>query len=209
MDYLEIDTLQTPLFEDFSLSEGTTNEVEIWLSHLNGTEEESAHKTLTLTNAYKAQHAVRLTIMTYNMPEEITWQLFDSAGEVVDEGGPYTESRKKQVHDLAIDSDDCYTLVFYDAGDNGITGETGRGYYLLHEVNAEGKTRLLVQADYKEATHEVHFSVTGAASVGLDTVEMDGEEAECYDLQGRKIQEQGRGVYLLRQSEQTKKVILK
>ena len=215
LDYLEIATLQSPLFEDFTLSDDKTNEVEIWLSHLNGTDEETPHTTLTLTNAYKAQHAVRLTIMTDNMPEEITWQLLNSAGDVVDDGGPYTEARKKQVHDLAIDSDDCYTLVFYDAGDNGITGENGRGYYMLHEVNAEGKTRLLVQADYKGASHEVHFSVTEASFSGIESIREEGSgmasaaEERLYDMQGRPVREQGRGVVIVQGVEQTKKLVVK
>ena len=95
LEYLEIDTLATPMFEDFNLVDEGLNEVELWLSDLNGTESESIHRTLTLSNAHKAQHSVRLTLMTDNKPEEITWKLYDSAGEVVDEGGPYTEARKK------------------------------------------------------------------------------------------------------------------
>ena len=187
LDYLEIDTLHTPAFTDFTLADGTANEVELWLSDINGTTAESVHKTLTIANAYKAQNAVRLTIMTDNAPEEITWTLLDSAGEVVAEGGPYTEARKKQVTDLPIGYDDCYMLRFSDSGGNGITGDNGRGYYMLHEVDANGKTRLLVQDTYTTADHTVSFSVENTVSVGLQSVATDSQQAAqpAYDLQGR------------------------
>lgn len=195
---LAIDTLQTPDFTDFELSTtSATNEVELWLSQLNGSQEESAHAHLTLTNAYAAQHAVRLTVMTDNRPEEITWKVYDSAGDVVCEGGPYTESRKRQVADLPLTSDDCYTLVFTDAGADGITGANGRGYYMLHEVTADGKTRLLTQADYATATHTVYFSLSGTGTPeGIATAhgampQADHTEQAAYTPDGRKATQQG------------------
>ena len=168
LDYLEIDTLHTPAFTDFTLADGKVNEVEIWLSDLNGTEEESVHKAFTMTNAYHGQNAIRLTIMTDNAPEEITWEVSNSAGDVVCKGGPYTEARKKQVIDLPLHFDDCYKLTFKDDGGNGINGENGRGYFMLHEVSAEGKTRLLVQDTYTTATHIVAFSLDNAARLKGD-----------------------------------------
>jgi len=167
LDYLEVDTLHTPAFTDFTLADGKVNEVELWLSALNGTQEESVHKRFTLANAYRAQNAVRLTVMTDNAPEEITWKVLNSAGDVVAEDGPYAEARKKQVIDLPLYADDCYTLTFADAGGNGITGDNGRGYFMLHEVSAEGKTRLLVQDTYTTATHSVAFSLENSLPVGI------------------------------------------
>ena len=197
LSYLDITTLHTPLFTDFTLSEATDNQVEIWLSDLNGGTEESTHKTLAIRNAYRAQNAVRLTIMTDNAPEEISWQVSNSAGEVVCEGGPYTEKRKKQVIDLDLSVDDCYTLTFSDAGGNGITGENGRGYYMLHEVDADGKTRLLVQADYTGATHEVYFSLQNASSTGVSRLaDSPADQGRRYDLQGRKRTVEQEGLYI-------------
>lgn len=197
LEYLDIATLHTPLFSDFTLTDGTLNEVEIWISDLNGSSEESLHKTLTLANAHKAQNAVRLTLMTDNAPEEITWKVYNSAGDEVCAGGPYTEKRKKQVVDLPLSEDDCYRLEFEDTGGNGITGENGRGYYMLHEVNAEGQTRLLVQADYTGATHNVFFSLQNASLTGIQPVTATQDESgQLYDLQGRKVSQPLRGIYI-------------
>ncbi len=197
LPYLGIAAIHTPAFTDFTLADGSSNEVEIWLSDLNGGTEESLHKTLQIANAYQARHAVRLTLMTDNAPEEITWKVYNSADDVVGQGGPYTEKRKKQVIDLPLTTDDCYRLEFEDAGGDGITGANGRGYYMLHEVSADGATRLLVQADYDGALHQVFFSLSEASSVGItDVVPDKAPEGTYHDLQGRRVSPV-RGIFIV------------
>ena len=196
VDYLGIVTLRIPTFEGFTLSSSGNNEVELWLSDLNGTTEESVHKHLTFSNAYQAQNAVRLTIMTDQHPEEITWTVINSAGDVVCMGGPYDEPRKKQVIDLPLSIDDCYMLEFEDNGGDGIA--EGRGYYMLHEVSAEtGKARLLVQATYDEALHDVFFSLQNAAATGIAPQFCDeADETGAYDLLGRRVKSQPKGLII-------------
>ncbi len=197
---LQIDTLQTPLFTDFQLSNDKTNEVQLWLSGLNGSQEESPRQVLTLNNAYSASNAVRLTIMTDQKPEEISWALFNSADDVVEQGGPYTEARKKMVHDLQLTCDDCYALVFTDAGGDGITGTHGRGYFMLHEVGTDGKTRLLVQGDYTGSSHQVYFSLHNATAAAVPSVAADAagsqQDAPIYDLQGRRVAQPRQGIFI-------------
>ena len=184
LDYLAIDTLSVPLFTQFQLDGDGNNQVELWLSDLNGTQEESVHKQMTVASAYKAQNAVRLTIMTDNNPEETTWTVYDSAGDVVCQGGPYSEKRKKQVIDLPLASDDCYLLTFEDKAGDGIS--TDRGYYMLHEVTAEGKTRLLVQDTYSTSRHDVYFSLQGA-TMGITAPVAGTTTAQpAYDVAGRR-----------------------
>ncbi len=206
---LQLDTLQTPLFTDFQLSDGKTNEVQLWLSDLNGTQEESPRQVLTLSNAYSATNAVRLTLMTDQKPEEISWKLYNAAGEVVTQGGPYSEARKKQVHDLPLAFDDCYTLEFLDAGENGITGENGRGYFTLHEVSADGKTRLMVQGDYTGASHQIYFSLHNASSSAIPAISADDADAQSaspiYDLQGRRVSTSTKGIVI----QDSRKTIIK
>lgn len=189
LDYLDIDTLQTDVFSQFPVNESTPNEVEIWLSDLNGGTEQTLHTAFTVGNAHKAQNAVRLTLMTDNAPEEITWKLYNAAGDVVLEGGPYTEARKKQVIDFNLDTDDCYQLTFFDAGSNGITGTNGRGYYMLHEVKTDGTTRLLTQADYTTAIHNVFFSLQNATAGITAPFATTKSQQQKYDLQGRPATE--------------------
>lgn len=187
LEPLAIDTLRIPDFTSFTLSDDKTNDVEIWLSNLNGNAQaESAHQSLLMTNAYRAQNAVRLTVMTDQKPEETSWTLLNSAGDVVCQGGPYQEARKKIVVDFPLDVDDCYMLEIEDTGGDGITGDYGRGYYMLHEVDANGKTRLLVQDTFTDALHDVFFSLQNAMPSAIQHTESDKEAAgRSYDLSGR------------------------
>ena len=200
LPYLAIDTIATPLFTEFELTttsaqSSTPNEVEIWLSDLNGTTEETPHRSLNIANAYAATGSVRLTVMTDNAPDEITWNVLNSAGDVVCHGGPYSDPRKKQVHDLPLTVDDCYTLEFSDKGGDGITGQNGRGYFMLHEVKADGKTRLLIQADYTTATHRVSFSLDNAQPLAVPSVVAQPQPSQpAYDLQGRPALPHSRGI---------------
>ena len=171
LEPLDIINLRTPLFTDFTLTDEANNEVEVWMSDLNGVAtDESVHYPLTIANAHRAQNAVRLTIMTDQKPEETTWAVLNSAGDVVCQGGPYTEPRKKVVIDLPLTVDDCYLLEFEDAGGDGITGDFGRGYYMLHQVTADGKTRLMVQDTYTDALHDVFFSLQNTVPSAISDV---------------------------------------
>lgn len=210
LEPLAIATLRTPLFLDFQLSDSKANEVTIWLSDLNGSEEASVPAKLAVENAVSAVNAVQLTVMTDNKPDETTWTLLNSAGDVIEQGGPYTEARKRYTHLLNITTDDCYVLEFEDTGSDGITGDNGRGYYMLHEVGADGKKRLLVQADYTSAIHDVYFSVHNVSPAGVEELNAGTQAGyDLYDIQGLKVSDRQKGIVLMRQKGQagTKKVL--
>ncbi len=161
--YLETATLTTPDFTTYDLNETKKkNSVDIYVSNINGTSAESEKYHLEFSNAITAKESVQLTLFTDKKPEETTWKLFNSAGDVVDEGGPYEEARTFQKHFLNIDVDDCYELEFYDVAGNGITGENGNGYYKLEEYTSDGKHKMFLQGDYAGATHDVFFKIVHA-----------------------------------------------
>lgn len=184
---LEHLAISTGTITDFLLATGGTNEIELWLSDLNGTAEATPHKALSVANAPVAQNSVRLTLKTDGQPEEIAWKVINSAGDVVCTSQPYTEANKKHEQMLPLDVDDCYQLVFTDAGGNGITGDYGRGYFMLHQVGTDGKTRLLLQADYTGATYEAFFGLENALPAAITTIEADAAEGPLYNLKGQKV----------------------
>jgi len=51
-------------------------------------------------------------------PEETTWEIKNSADEVVQSGGPYETSGQK-IEPITVSETDCYEFVIYDAGGNG------------------------------------------------------------------------------------------
>lgn len=162
LEYLENEVVVTPDFTDYILTQEGNNKVEIWLSDINGTQNSSERYKTSFTNSLTVQRQARLTIFTDKEPSETTWKLFDSAGEIIDEGGPYNEPHSFFKKMLNIEMDDCYRLVFYDAGGNGIVGSNGSGYYKLEQYESAGKYSLVTQGDYKSAEFAINFKMLNA-----------------------------------------------
>lgn len=213
LEYLENATIDTPDFTEYTLTNGDEiNKAEIWLSDINGTDGSSEKYAVKFTNSSTVVNSAKLTIFTDKKPEEITWKLFNSAGDVVDEGGPYEGARKFYEKMLNIKSDDCYTVHFYDAGKDGIASSTnGNGYYKLEQFNTEGKKSLILQGDYNTEEHIVNFKIynvtdpSGFENINADTslfiynentgeVQFEGNNEmhsiKLYTLSGQKILEQ-------------------
>ena len=73
--------------------------------------------------------------------EQITWDIINSAGETIAEGGPYahlmgsgsTQPNLATVND--VPANDCYMFRIYDSNSNGICCNYGHGYYLVKDGN--------------------------------------------------------------------------
>jgi hypothetical protein len=73
---------------------------------------------------------VNLFILLDGQPQETTWELLNSAGDVIQSGGPYT-TQGQQIVPLNIAANDCYDFIIYDEGGNGICCDNGVGYYAV------------------------------------------------------------------------------
>jgi len=71
---------------------------------------------------------VSLALKLDNNPEEISWELTDSQGNVLYEGGNYTTPNQFVVEQFELDDMDCYSFTIYDEGGDGLTGS---GQYKL------------------------------------------------------------------------------
>ena len=70
--------------------------------------------------------------------EQITWNIINSVGEVVAEGGPYDHllgsgSTKVNVANVTVPSNDCYLFRIYDSNGNGICCTYGNGTYYIKD----------------------------------------------------------------------------
>lgn len=90
-----------------------------------------------------------LFILLDNNPEQVTWELKNSNGDIVDAGGPYPTPNGIISVPLQISSVGCYEFTIYDAGGNGLCCSSGVGYYA---VLAGGSTPLFTGQDF--GTHE-------------------------------------------------------
>jgi len=209
MAYMDKDTMSFDGFDRFELSNSTmANDVEFWFSNINGTENESNHKQLTFSNSVQAENKVQLKFYTDNKPQETTWKVLSSAGDVVAQGGPYTEARHFYTEDISLDQDDCYTLEFEDAGGDGITGDNGNGYYQLYQIDTAGKKKRLTQGDYAGAIYDVYFSLKNAATgIALPTTNAS-KNAKYYGIDGKQLSEKAqKGITIIKNGETTYKRI--
>lgn len=72
--------------------------------------------------------------------EQITWDVINSAGEVVAAGGPYTHLLSAGIYGnveqvTGVPSDECYLFRIYDSGKDGICCNYGNGYYYIKDAN--------------------------------------------------------------------------
>jgi hypothetical protein len=208
-----IDTVRTQPFTDFSLAQDGNNQVSISLTELNGTEAASLPVSVALDNATSARWAVRLSIVTDNKPEETTWTLYNSTGDVVEHGGPYTDKRHRYQHVFALDVDDCYRLVLHDTGHNGISGSAGNGYFSLHQIDQNGSAKLLSQQTFSTDSAEVYFSLSNAdVSLDIDHPSATASSHPTFTtLNGTSVgnKPQQDGLYLVTDHQLTRKVIIK
>lgn len=162
LKYLETMTINTEDFTDFELSDTNSNDVKIWISDINGTKSESEKYEMTFSNSAIVENTAQLSIFTDKKPEETTWKLYNSAGGLVDEGGPYTEPRHLYQEMLNIEKDDCYQIVFFDKGKDGICGEHGNGYFKLEQIKTDGKKKIIIQDDYDSESFIIQFKMMNA-----------------------------------------------
>ena len=196
LNYLERDTLAFDGFHDFTLSDDE-NQVQLWFSDVNGTAAESNRIKSTFSNSLHARYSVQLKFYTDKKPDETTWKLYSSSGDVVCEGGPYSEPKKLYTENFFLTHDDCYLLEFLDAGNDGIKGDYGTGYYQLYQIDNAGTTQRLTQGNYDGAVHDVYFNLTEASSTGVVEIPSDVSSGSSYDLQGRRVPHQERGINIV------------
>ena len=83
---------------------------------------------------------IKVYIVQDQFGEQITWDIINSAGDVVASGGPYqhligsgsTQVNVANVNGLA--SNECYLFRIYDSNSNGICCTYGNGYYYIKDA---------------------------------------------------------------------------
>ena len=157
LPYLATEEIQIAPFSDFELNpDADQSKILIKATAINGSEDEGESFPLSLSHTVTGTKAIKLLLCTDNKPEEISWQLLDNSGTVVAESEPYTERRQRYETLLPINSDGCYTLVFHDAGGDGISGNFGDGFYRLYETDGSNDKEL-IQSSFRSADHTQIF----------------------------------------------------
>ncbi|MDY0102949.1 MAG: T9SS type A sorting domain-containing protein [Lentimicrobium sp.] len=140
------------------------NNIQAFVTQVNqGADEYTINDTInqSFEAALQASKNILVKVRTDNSPEQTTWEIKNSLGEVVASGGPYAQSGTVFNTDVVLENDDCYEFFMYDAGGNGLCCTNGTGFYKLTSGSttlAQGTTfEYLQTAQFEVNTVGVNF----------------------------------------------------
>ena len=102
--------------------------------------------------------SLKIYIIQDQYGEQTTWDIVNSNGEKIAEGGPYQHlagsgSTLINVEDVDnIPTDDCYSFRIFDSGKNGICCTYGQGYYFIKDA----KNTKIIQGDGDFGAKKTH-----------------------------------------------------
>ena len=151
---------------------------------------------------------IMLCIVQDQWGEQITWDIINSTGEIVAQGGPYAHlvgSGSTQPNIVSINglaANECYLFRIYDSNNNGICCTYGNGYYYLKDESGSrfiesdgqygaGESRLF-------SIHKHGDGLDGADAMGFkiypnpanNRIYIDGEgvgAVEVYNSLGQRV----------------------
>ena len=111
-------------------SPSDTNSVNIILSDDENNENNSDVFYFDQSNSYETS-LVTLDLVTDNYASETTWEFTDSSGNIVAQGGGYTNNNTSSSEIEIPSADECYTFTINDAYGDGICCQYGTGSYSI------------------------------------------------------------------------------
>lgn len=186
--YLETATFDTPPFTDFEFdAEAEKNHTQFYISDINGTDACSIPYSLDFSNSIVGKRQIEVQLFTDNKPEETSWTVYNASGDVIEVSEAFTERRKFYKKVLELPGDGCYRLTFTDKGGDGIKGAFGNGYYKISQIGADGKTKMIRQADFTGAEHSVFFRLEDAIQSGITAAGTDSADPISFDASAKSV----------------------
>lgn len=148
---------------------------------------------------------VEVEVLTDAQPEETTWVIRDELGQVVAQGGPYSNASSIEAQWLSLPADACFGVELTDAGSNGINGGhlivrcggvdmiqvdgstfTGEAYEGLHSGTVLGMSEARYRPSLQLFPVPAHDQVEVRWSVPLSP-----DQLHVLDAAGRTVLEMG------------------
>ena len=150
---------------------------------------------------------LKVYIIQDQFGEQITWDIINSAGETVAQGGPYQHligSGSTQVNVASVENvptDECYLFRIFDSNNNGICCAYGNGYYYIKigsEKIVEGDGQYGAMASHSfmlsKKPDMVEDNITSNLNIypnpANSMIYVDGEDIsviEIYNSLGQKV----------------------
>lgn len=150
---------------------------------------------------------LKVYIIQDQFGEQITWDIINSAGETVAEGGPYQHlvgAGSTQVNVANVENvptDECYLFRIFDNNNNGICCTYGNGYYYIKIgsekiVEGDGEYGAMAMNSFMliKKPDMVEDNITSSLSIypnpANSMIYVDGEDVsviEIYNSLGQKV----------------------
>jgi hypothetical protein len=159
LDYLSDEDITLP---PITFTGETENTLVIYTSNPNGNPDQCPSndtKTLSVPEAMHTPHTVKLIMRTDQNPGETTWELKNSAGDVLNSGGPYTQAGQMIQDTFDLPQQECFTFTINDTGGDGLQTP---GFYMLFY----GSNTPIIQGTAFGFKEVVEFNTTEV--VGID-----------------------------------------
>lgn len=137
LSFLESELVQ---LDELPFSVQAGNEFQAYTANPNGTADDyPKNDTLykSFNKAHQLMNTLRVVIITDQLPQETTWEVTNSGGEVIFSGGPYTTPGTIIQEEFDVTEPDCYKFTVYDSGGNGLCCQNGQGAWGVYDNNFE------------------------------------------------------------------------
>lgn len=143
----------------------------------------------------------KIAILTDDKPEETTWDIKNSTGDIIASGGPYDVS-SIFIEPFEWPGNDCYTFTIYDAGGDGMNG----GFYKItnsstqviwegdtdfnYEASAEFAYDELMGIETSDLSHKFSVypnPVIKSAQVDFTLLQQSTVQLGIYNILGKRI----------------------
>ena len=206
LEYGETEVVELPLV---SFEVQDQNNLMVYTTNPNGNPDEDPMNDTTATafaGAAEVVPDIYLFLKLDDNPGETSYELKNSAGNVLYSGGPFTTPGQFVKDTFDISMDDCYTFIIYDEGGDGL----GEGaYYMMRESNFNAFFENYEFTGYEElvqfsvdlvgvdeSRHDMVFNVFPNPATDKTYVEFTLEQSQevallVYDLVGKVVIESG------------------
>jgi hypothetical protein len=208
--FLESTEVELPQIDFTVIDE---NEVSVYVVNPNGTTDEFPVND-TIIKAFEAAVItpleVKLMIKLDDNPEEITWEVLNSTGDVIFSGGPYTTAGAFIQETMDFEVPDCYIFNIYDTGGDGLqvpgffalfyggNNEIIAGTNFGSKASAQFTVGDPIGIDFIEQSHQVDIypnPMNGLGQISFSLLEEKNIEIAVFNLTGQFVKNIETSVY--------------
>ena len=176
---METGRVDLPVFE---INLNQNNSITLQINSLNGNALNVSGPSLTLKkNVYSGSGVMTFILKTDNYGSETTFKIFDPNGNVVLQGGPFSNTSTEHSYTFAPTTTGCYRIEVYDAFGDGINSGYGNGYFALYDESGvqifkdNGKFGA-------QATYMLDVTTTGIEDIAIGTTIYPNPASEVINI---------------------------